>query len=348
MSNAKITLRDKTIVCEENEPYFIAEMGTSHFGDMAIAKQMIDAAKAAGANCAKFQSWSSETLYSKSYYKENPFTKRFVKKYALTFEQQKELADYCREKDIVFTSTPYSRSEVDFLIQECNVPFIKVASMDLNNYPYLEYIADTGIPIVLATGMSDMEEIETAVKVISSTGNENLCLLHCISIYPPEISTIDLKNIVGLKQKFPRCAIGFSDHSSGTEMDSAAIALGACLIEKHFTLDKSKIGMDNGMAIEPDEYAQMVQQCKNVHLALGTEKRVVREAELEQRMRIRRSIVATRDLSAGDIISARDLDVKRPGTGLPPEQIPELIGCRLKGNVECDTLILEESVLIER
>ena len=216
--------------------------------------------------------------------------------------------------------------------------------MDLNNYPYLEYIAKTGVPIVLATGMGEMEEIEKAVDTISSAGNENLCLLHCISIYPPEISTIHLKNIIGLKKKFPQYPIGFSDHSLGTEMDSAAIALVACLIEKHLTLNKSKIGMDNEMALEPQEFSNMVQQCVNVHEALGNENRIVREAELEQRKKMRRSIVVTRDLKKGDIISESDLDVKRPGTGIPPEKMKELIGQYLKEDVECDTLLLKKSV----
>lgn len=211
--------------------------------------------------------------------------------------------------------------------------------MDLNNYPYLEYIAKTGVPIILATGMGEMEEIEKAVETIARTGNNNLCLLHCISIYPPELSTIHLNNMIGLKKKFPQYPIGFSDHSLGTEMDSAAIALGACLIEKHFTLDKTKIGMDNEMALEPDEYGNMIRQCLNVHVALGSEERVVSEAELNQRKKMRRSVVATRDLKAGDIITAEDLDVKRPGTGIPPEMMTKLIGTVVKEDVECDTLL---------
>lgn len=344
MKTAQCVLRNQKVICEENKPYFVAEVNTSHFGNMNIAKEMIDAAKEAGCDCVKFQSWSSESLYSKTYYDENPFAQRFVKRFSLSFDEQKELAQYCESLGISFASTPYSRNEVDFLIDECRVPFIKVASMDLNNYPYLEYIAKTGVPIVLATGMGEMEEIEKAVDTISSAGNENLCLLHCISIYPPEISTIHLKNIIGLKKKFPQYPIGFSDHSLGTEMDSAAIALGACLIEKHLTLNKSKIGMDNEMALEPQEFSNMVQQCVNVHEALGNENRIVREAELEQRKKMRRSIVVTRDLKKGDIISESDLDVKRPGTGIPPEKMKELIGQYLKEDVECDTLLLKKSV----
>lgn len=344
MKAARCILHDQTVICEENKPYFVAEVNTSHFGNIDTAKKMIDAAKAAGCDCVKFQSWSSQTLYSKTYYDENPFAERFVKRYSLSIDDQRNLAQYCEEQGISFASTPYSRNEVDFLISECNVPFIKVASMDLNNYPYLEYIAKTGVPMILATGMGEPEEIEKAVDTVRSAGNENLCLLHCISIYPPEISTIHLKNMIGLKKRFPQYPIGFSDHSLGTEMDSAAIALGACIIEKHLTLNKSKIGMDNEMALEPQEFSDMVRQCINVHKALGSEERVVREAELEQRKKMRRSIVVTRDLKKGDIITESDLDVKRPGTGIPPEKMQGLIGQCLKEDVECDTLLLEKAV----
>ena len=336
---AKCVLRNQVTISETDKPYFVAEMNTSHFGNIETAKKMIDTAKEIGCDCVKFQSFSAQTLYSKSFYAENRFAQRFVQRYSLSFEEQKTLAEYCASRGIAFASTPYSRDEVDFLINECNVPFIKVASMDLNNYPYLEYIAKTGVPIILATGMSEIEEIEKAVETIAATGNNNVCLLHCISIYPPKLSTIHLNNIIGLKKKFPQYPIGFSDHSLGTEMDSAAIALGAYLIEKHFTLDKTKIGMDNEMALEPEEYGNMIRQCLNVHVALGSEERVVSEAELNQRLKMRRSVVATRDLKAGDIITEGDLDVKRPGTGMPPEMMTKLIGTVVKEDVECDTLL---------
>lgn len=344
MKESHCVLRNQSVLGKGYRPYFVAEAGTCHFGNMDMAKQLVDVAKEAGCDCVKFQSWTANSLYSKTYYKANPFSQRFVKKYSLSFEEQKELAEYCKSKDIAFASTPYSRKEVDFLVNECNVPYIKIASMDLNNYPFLEYIAKTGIPIVLATGMGEMEEIDKAVEVIRAAGNENLCLLHCISIYPPEISTIHLNNILGLGKKFPQYPIGFSDHSQGIEMDVAAIALGACLIEKHLTLDKSKIGMDNGMALEPEEFSEMVHQCLNVYEALGQEDRIVGEAEIEKRKTMRRSVVVTRDIKKGDVITEDDLDVKRPGTGIPPEDINMLVGKRVKEDIECDTLLLEDFV----
>lgn len=345
---AECILKNGRRIGSDFEPYVVAEVNSSHNGNLETAKKMVTTVKEIGCDCVKFQSWSTESLYSKSYYDENPIAKRFVKKFAFTLEEQMEIANYCNEIGISFASTPYSKEEVDFLIEKCNVPYIKIASMDVNNYPFIKYIAQTGIPIVLATGMADMEEIHKAVSIIQETGNENLCLLHCISSYPPEIRTIRLKNISGFQKEFPDIAIGFSDHSLGTEMASAAIALGACLIEKHFTLDKTKIGMDNQMATEPDEFAKLITQCHNVYYALGSEERIVQEAELEQRLKMRRSLVVTRDIKAGDILCMEDFDVKRPGNGIEPEKAELLIGKKMICPKEADTILKMEELEIEK
>lgn len=347
---ATCTFRDSTIIGDFKKPYFVAEVNTSHSGNIDTAKEMIKQAANAGCNCVKFQSWSAESLYSKTYYDNNPIAKRIVQKFSLSKEQLLEVSNYCHEMMVAFSSTPYSKSEVDFLVDECNVPYVKIASMDLNNYPFIEYIAQTGVPIVLATGMGDSSEVQRAVETIENTGNKNLCILHCISIYPPEISTIHLNNILGLREEFPKYPIGFSDHSLGIEMDIAATALGTSLIEKHFTLDNKKIGMDNQIALEPDVMTQMVRNCLDVHNALGSKQRVVLVAELEQRNKMRRSIVTTRDLKAGEVIRNSDLDVKRPGTGIPPEMITALVGKVVIRDIEKDELIndsdfIKESVL---
>ncbi|PHR69812.1 MAG: N-acylneuraminate-9-phosphate synthase [Arcobacter sp.] len=334
-----IRLNDSTELSNYGKPYIVAEMNTSHFGKIEIAKKMVAAAKKAGCNCVKFQSWTTESLYSKTYYDENPIAKRFVKGFSFSEEQLKELVEYCNKIGISFSSTPYSKKEVDFLVDECNVPFIKVASMDLNNHIFLKYIGNKGVPIVLSTGMGDIEEIRDAIKVIENTGNENICILHCISIYPPELSTIRLNNIVGLREEFPNYPIGFSDHSIGIEMPIASVAMGSCLIEKHFTLDKSKIGMDNQVATEPKEMKQLVNSCHNVQIALGGKERIVLKEELEKRKEMRRSIVVTRDLKKGDIISLNDLDVKRPGTGISADKIYDMVGKILLNDVNKDCLI---------
>ena len=216
--------------------------------------------------------------------------------------------------------------------------------MDLNNYFFLDYIGRSGSPIVLSTGMGELKEIHRAVETIEETGNKNICILHCVSIYPSEASTIRLRNIPGLREEFPDYPIGFSDHSFGTEMATAAVALGACMIEKHLTLDRTKIGMDNQMAIEPEEMALLVRNCHNVQIALGDTRRIVLPAEMEQRKKMRRSIVTSKDLKAGTKLTADDFDFKRPGTGLPPKKISELIGKTLLRDIEGSTPITEADI----
>ena len=336
---AQILLKSGKILGDYMRPYIVAEVNSSHNGDIEVAKRMIDAAAEVGCDCVKFQSWSAESLYSATYYKANPISKRIVKKFSLTQEQLRDMAEYSRSIGIDFSSTPYSREEVDWLVDECKAPFVKVASMDLNNYLYLRYIAKKGVPIVLSTGMSEIAEIRKAVQTIEDAGNKQICLLHCISIYPPEFETIHLHNILGLREAFPNYPIGFSDHSHGVEMAVAATALGAALIEKHLTLDRTKIGMDNQMATEPEEMKQMVDCCIRTQIAMGNKERVVREAEQEQMKKMRRSVIVTRDMKAGDVLSLEDLDAKRPGTGIPADKIESLVGKKLLVDKDADTLL---------
>jgi len=340
-----LTLNDGTVVGDYKSPYFIAEVNSSHNGNIEVAQEMIDKAVAAGCNCVKFQSWSAASLYSKTYYQKNPIAKRFVDKFSLPPQQLKELSDYCREKHIAFSSTPYSEEEVDFLVGECRVPFIKIASMEINNPDFLQYIGNTGLPLILSTGMSEMTEIRRAVDILEAAGNHQLVLLHCISIYPAELKTINLNNILGLREIFPDYPIGFSDHTLGDAAAIAATALGAAVIEKHLTLDRKKIGMDNQMAMEPPEWMAMTARCRAVNQALGSRDRAVLPEEYEQRRNMRRSIVAARDLERGTILQKEDLSAKRPGTGVPPDKIDLLIGHKLNRDIEADTLILESDII---
>lgn len=326
------------------KPYFVAELNTSHFGNIDIAKSMIDEAKSCGCNCVKFQSWNEDSLYSKSYYDSNPIAKRFVKKFSFSKEVLFELYEYCKSKDISFASTPYSFDEVDFLINVCDVPFIKVASMDLTSHFFLEYISKSKKPIVLSTGMADIIEIEKAISIIEKYGNSNICLLHCVSIYPPDNSILNLNNIIGLREKFKNYPVGYSDHSLGIEMASASVALGACIIEKHFTLDSQRIGMDNQMAIQPKEMKSLVNNCLNVHQALGSYERIVSELEVEQRLNMRRSLIAKKTLNPGEVIEQGDIDFKRPGTGIKPEKITEIVGKKVINKIERDTLIIKDDL----
>jgi sialic acid synthase SpsE len=340
----EILLRDKNIVGNFRKPYIIAEVNSSHNGSIETAKEMIKKVKDAGCDCVKFQSWSAETLYSKTYYDKNPISKRIVDKFAISDDHMIELAKYSKEIGISFASTPYSKAEVDVLVDKIHVPFIKIASMEINNYGYLTYIAKKGIPVILSTGMSDMDEIRKAVKAIEEAGNKQIVILHCVSVYPASPEIINLNNITTLQKEFPNYAIGYSDHTLGTEVASASIALGSAVIEKHFTLDKSKMGLDNNMAIEPSEMKALVNQCHNVYNAMGSKERIVSDLEKTQRLNMRRSIIALRDMKQGEIIKESDVDFKRPGNGIAPEFLPKIIGKKLVNDIEADCLIFENDI----
>ena len=323
---AKLRFRNGRYIGDGYQPYIVAEFNSSHNGKVETAMEMIDSAIECGCDCVKLQSWSAESLYSEEFYKENPISKRIVTKFSLNEGQMKELVGYCGKKGIDFSSTPYSKSEVDFLAEQTAAPFIKIASMEINNLPFLKYIAETGLPMVLSTGMASLEEIETALAVIESTGNRNLCILHCVSVYPAAAEIINLNNIKLLQKTFPDYPIGYSDHTVGSAVAAAAVAMGAALIEKHFTLDNKKMGMDNNMATEPAEMSQLVDSCHSVFNALGSVQRTLLPEEKEQKIKMRRSLVAAQDIVAGQVIGADDIEAKRPGDGLSPTEAENIIG----------------------
>lgn len=341
---AECILRDGTVLSDYGRPYIVSEVNSSHYGDVDLAKQMIDASKEIGCDCVKFQSWSVESLYSKTYYDENPISKRFVKKFSMSSEQLKLMADYCKEKGISFSSTPYSEEEVDFLVEACNVPYIKISSMELNNPRFLRYIGKKKTPIILSTGMSTFHEVNDAVTILHEVGVEQMVILHCVSIYPTILASVNLNNIIGLREQFPMHPIGFSDHTEGDASAVAAIALGAAVIEKHLTLDRSRVGMDNGMATEPPEFKALVSKCRDVQIAMGSKERFLLEEELEQRKKMRRSIVSTRTISAGETIQESDIYAKRPGTGIAPNQSDLVVGKRARVDIPEDTIIVSEQL----
>ena len=320
----------------------MAELNSSHNGKVEIARRMIDAAKDSGCDAVKFQSWSPESLYCKEYYDLNPISKRMVNQFALSRGELLEMAKYCGDIGIDFSSTPYSKDEADFLVEECHVPFIKIASMDINNLSYLKYIAGKKVPIVLSTGMATIEEIENAVREIENAGNYEICILHCVSLYPVDAQLVNLNNMVMLKERFPRYAVGYSDHTIGSEVACASIALGAALIEKHFTLDNKRIGWDNQMAAEPLDMKLLVEQCQRVYLSLGGYEKKISKEELSQRSKMRRSLVAAKDMSAGHIIQEGDLDAKRPGDGIPLDQYKKVVGKVLNRDIPKDKMLIDE------
>ena len=342
----EIKFNDGKIVSEFSIPYVIAEVNSSHNGDPDVAKKMIDAAIEAGCDCVKFQSWSVESLYSKTYYDKNPIAKRFVKKLSMSPETLKVMADYCKDKGIAFSSTPYSKEEVDFLVEQCDVPFIKISSMEVNNPQYLEYIAKKNVPIVISTGMAEFKEVKEAIGILEDAGNKNIVILHCVSIYPTPLEKANLNNIIGLRELFPNYPIGFSDHTIGDEAAVAATLLGAAVLEKHITLDSSKIGMDNQMAMEPGPLKELVRKCKTIQSALGTKERVLLPDEIKQRDNMRRSVVVTRDIHAGEKLCREDLDVKRPGIGIAPADIESIIGSIVKQDIESDSVLMKSDLII--
>jgi len=328
----------------DHPPYIIAEIGSNHNGDVALAKRMIDVAKRCGADAVKFQSWSSTSLVAKGEYdrnteyadKERHFgsLRAMVEAYQLTPPQHYELAAYCAEVGIHFLSSAFSVEEVALLV-DVDVPAIKIASMDVTHPLLLQAVARSGKPVILSTGLSTLAEIAVAVATLREHGCEQLVVLHCVSLYPPEDRQVRLRNIPMLREAF-ELPVGFSDHSLGTPVPLAAVALGACMIEKHFTLDTSMQGWDHWMSAEPDELEALCRGARQIHDALGGSARVVGAAEIEKRKKFRRCIVLRHKVAAGHVLSLDDLDFKRPGTGIAPTDHPIVSGRTVRHDLEAD------------
>jgi N-acetylneuraminate synthase len=315
-------------------PYIIAEIGSNHNGDMGLCRRLIDAANECGADAVKFQSWSRETLIGRAEYARNTSyvdthrhfgsLEEMVGKYQFTPDQHLEIADYCKSAGITFLSSPFSPGEAD-LLESLNVPCFKVASMDINYIPFLEYIGGKGKSVLLSTGMATLGEIEQAVTCLQRSGSGPVTLLHCVSIYPPAYGDIHLRNIPSLQQAFD-VPVGFSDHTIGSAIPLAAIALGACVIEKHFTLDKEMEGWDHWISADPAELRVIVEEGRNIYHALGSTVRTVSPPEMEKRVKFRRRAVLARGMKKGETITAAGLDFKRPGNGINPDETAYVVG----------------------
>jgi N-acetylneuraminate synthase len=325
-------------------PYIVAEIGSNHNGDMTLCRRIIDAAKTAGADAAKFQSWSKASLIGRAEYERNTkyakqdpsalTLEQAVEKYQLTPEQHREVAAHCRSRDITFLSSCFSAQEVE-LLKSLGAPAYKIASMDINHLPLLDCVARTGKPVVLSTGMATLGEIETALGVLRRGGAGPVILLHCISMYPSPAKEMNLRNIPTLQATFG-VPVGLSDHSLGNAIPLAAVALGACLIEKHFTVDKKLEGWDHAISADPGDLAALVQGSRDVFEALGAAERIVGDAELEKRKTFRRRMVARRPMKKGDRLRPEDVDFKRPGTGICPDELAYVTGRVLVRDVAPD------------
>ena len=337
-------------------PYIIAELGSNHNGDMDLARELIVQAKEAGADCVKFQSWNKNSIFSKKKFDDNYFIsddyrdrddytlEEIVDKYSISEQELLEMKKFCDDVGMDCTSTPFSRKEVDFLVEEMKAPFIKVASMDVNNYPFLDYLARKGRPVVLSTGLSELYEIDHAVKTIERAGNSQIIILHCVATYPPENKDINLNNIKTLMSMYDNYPIGFSDHSLGTAIPLAAVGLGVCMIEKHFTLDKEMEGWDHKVSATKDEMETIVKGANQIVEAMGSFRIMATETE-EKKREFRRSIVIVGDHKKGHIISESDIDYKRPGGNLDPNMTDFIVGRTLNKDVPNDHILTLKDII---
>ncbi len=318
-------------------PLLIAEIGSNHNGDMDLCRRLIDAAIDAGADAVKFQSWTEETLFSREGYEQSESLREAVRQYQFAPEQHREIQGYCREQGVPFCSSVFSEEEAD-LLEDLGVPFYKIASMDINNLPLLRYVAQKGRPMVVSTGMATLGEIEQAVTAIQEVGNEKIVLLHCVSVYPPDLDRVDLRNMETLEAAFGT-PVGFSDHTLGTNVPLAAVARGACLIEKHFTVDKDLPGWDHAISANPEELAALVEGAGEIHRALGTSVRTVGPDEREQRAQFRRSAIAQMPLDEGEVLSREKVAFKRPGDGIAPDEFEYAAGRVVSESVEAGHVV---------
>jgi sialic acid synthase SpsE len=329
--------------------YVIAEAGANHNRDLGVAKQLIDAAAEAGADAVKFQTYTGADLYSSKtpqfeYLQDERSPAELLDAIALPREWQPDLADHARERGIAFFSSPFDRAAVDGL-RELGVPAMKIASFEIVDLPLIRHAAAAGVPVIVSTGMATYGEIEDALDAVAEAGNDQVALLRCASVYPSPPEIMNLRAIETMRAAFG-VPVGLSDHTSGIAVAAGAAALGAELVEKHFTLDRTMEGPDHPFALEPGELAAMVAGVRAVEAALGNG-RLEGPSELEGRemySNARRSVIAACDIPAGTEIAADMLTVKRPGFGVPPKHIDLLVGRRARVDIEADDVITWEMV----
>lgn len=328
--------------------FIIAEAGVNHNGSLEIAKQLVDAAKEAGVDCVKFQTYISKNIVSKNavkaeYQKQQSEVEEsqhdMLKKLELSFDEFIELKDYCELKGITFLSTAFDFDSINFL-KSLNMETWKIPSGDITNLPYLIKIAKLNKPIILSTGMSTMNDIENAIRALKENGTGELTVLHCTSEYPTPYKDVNLLAMLTIQNQF-NVQIGYSDHTQGIEVPIAAVALGATVIEKHFTLDRNMEGPDHKASLEPDELKKMVESIRHIESAKGDGKKAPAQSEKKNMAVARKSIVANKDIKAGEVFTEENLTVKRPGDGINPMRWFDIIGKKAVRDFEEDELISE-------
>ncbi|MDO8603592.1 MAG: N-acetylneuraminate synthase [Candidatus Omnitrophota bacterium] len=326
--------------------FIIAEAGVNHNGSIKIAKRLIDAASQAGADAVKFQTFKAESLVSvcapKAEYQKNVTDRdetqlEMLKKLELTAGEFKKIAGYAKKKNIIFLSSPFDKESADAL-DKIGIRIFKIPSGEITNIPLLKHIARKGKPVILSTGMSDLKEIKAALGVIRKEGVKDITLLQCVTNYPASIKDVNLRTIQTMKRFF-KLPVGFSDHTTGIIASIVAVALGASVIEKHFTLDKSMSGPDHKASLEPEEFREMVKAIRDVGMSMGDGiKRPAKSEDMIKKV-VRKSVVSSVYMPKGAVLTREMIDIKRPGTGIPPALMNQVIGKRARVNIAKDSLI---------
>lgn len=343
-------------------PYIIAEIGCNHNGDVELAKKMIKEAKECSCDAIKLQLWRKEELITEENLHElnegkvklenvqkwetkelglkNIFQQ--VDKFAIYKDEHIELFKYARKIGIDYGSTAITKDGIDFLVDQ-DVSFLKVASMDINNLDFIEYVISKDYKTFISTGMASLGEIENVLNLIPKKYYDNITLLHCIAIYPPKDNIINLKFIMTLKRLF-NINVGYSDHTLGFSIPLAAVALGSKVIEKHFTLDKQMPGWDHKVSANPYEMKIICEESKRIINSLGNGLKTISKDELDKRLKFRRSLVTAKKLKKENTIKREDVVFKRPGTGIRPDEIKYVLGRKLKHDIEGDQTLFWEDL----
>ena len=315
--------------------FIIAEAGVNHNGSIGNAYRLIDVAVESGANAVKFQTFRAESLVSKSakkadYQKQttNELESQFemIKKLELDVDAHKKLIKYCNEKGIMFLSTPFDHDSIN-LLNELDLKIFKIPSGEITNLPYLRHIGSLAKQVILSTGMSTLQEVGDALTILVDAGTkkENITVLHANTMYPTPMEDVNLNAMQTMRQEF-NVAVGYSDHTLGIEVDIAAVTMGASIIEKHFTLDKTMKGPDHKASLEPEELKAMVSAIRNIEKALGSNEKILSPSEEVNLNIARKSIVASCPIRKGELLSEKNISTKRPGTGISPMKWDEIIG----------------------
>ncbi len=336
------------MIFEENRVFVIAEAGINHQGDINIAKKLIDVAVSSGADCVKFQKRTIEKILTKQglnqpYENKNSFGKTYgehKQMLELSFDEFRELKNYADSLNILFTASGWDEESVDFL-DDLGVPFFKMASADLTNFPLLEHTAKKGKPMIISTGMSNMKMVTNAYN-LASKWNKNIVLMQCTSSYPAPFDELDLNVIKTFKIAFPNAIIGYSGHENGIVVPIIACTLGARVIEKHFTLDRTMKGGDHAASLEPDGLRKLIRDIRTYEKAVGSYGKKIQESESACMLKLRKSLVSKYKIFKGAVIIQDMLTVKGPGTGISPMDMDSVLGKKSIVDIEEDVILLQE------